>query len=73
MKTHRCEKSLKAKVSIRYTKQFSISWDINGDKETWRLFHYTYNSEYDTVSQCHVSKIEYCPFCNKKLSEEYDD
>ena len=43
MKAHRCEKSLKAKVSIRHTKQFP-RWNIQGDKETWRLYHYTYNN-----------------------------
>ena len=66
MKTHRCKKSLKAKVSIRYTKQFPISWEVQDDNEAWRLFHYTSNSEYDNV-KCYVAEIEYCPFCMSKL------
>lgn len=69
MKTHRCGKSLKAKISIRYTKQFPISWDIKDDKEAWRLFHQISNSEYDNV-KCHVSEIEYCPYCGINLKGE---
>jgi hypothetical protein len=66
MKTHRCEKSLKSKVSIRYNKQFP-RWNIGGDKEAWRLYHYTYNGEYDSITDCHVSEIEFCPYCGEKL------
>ena len=69
LKTHRCEKSLKVGVSIKYTKQFP-SWNIKDDKETWRLYHTVSNEEDFGYHQSHVAEIEYCPFCNKYLYEE---
>ena len=71
MKTHRCEKSLKAKVSIRYTKQFP-RWNIQNDKEAWRLYHTVSNEEDFGYHQSHVAEIEYCPFCSKDLNRESD-
>lgn len=69
MQTHRCEGSLKAKVSIRFSKAFP-GWNFGGgDYEAWRLFHLEYDSEYDTKYLSHVSKIDYCPFCGEKLDE----
>lgn len=70
MKTHRCEKSLKTKVSIHYTREFPISWNVEDDKETWRLFCHKHSSEYFGYDEIHVAEIEYCPFCNQKLNEE---
>ena len=72
MKTHRCEKSLKANVSIKYTYQSDFMRALK-DKEAWRLFHYVANYDYDTVIPYHVAEIEYCPFCAKKLSEVVED
>jgi len=69
LKTHRCEKSLKAEASIRYTYRSEFMRTPN-DKETWRLFHYIPDFDYDTTIQYHVSEIEYCPFCGLELSEE---
>lgn len=68
MKTHRCEGSLKARVSIRYEKQYPISWRMEDDKDAWRLFHQISDYEYDNI-KCHVSEIKYCPYCAKKLEE----
>jgi len=66
IKTHRCEKSLKAGVSIRYTysSDFLRSKD---DYETWRLFTYSFDSEYDVFYPVHVGEIGYCPFCGEEL------
>lgn len=67
MKTHRCEQSLKHKVSIRYSKECS-DWNfINDDYETWRLFKSEICSSSFNYILNHVSIIEYCPFCGKKL------
>ena len=46
MKTHRCEGSLKNKVSIRYTKQYRYINDLC-DYEAWRLFKLQIETEYD--------------------------
>lgn len=71
MKTHRCTKSLKAQVSIRYTYKSDFLRTKN-DTKAWRLFHYIPDYDYDTMIPYHVAEIEYCPFCNKDLSEEND-
>lgn len=69
MRTHRCEKSIKARVSIRYTfdNEFMRS---NKDYEAWRLFHYILDYDYDTLIQYHISIIEHCPYCGNKLETE---
>ena len=68
MRTHRCEGSLKNKVSIRYSKQYR---HINAlyDYEAWRLFKLRIDSEYDSKYLSHISKIKFCPYCGKKLEE----
>ena len=68
--THRCEKSLKAGISIKFTRQFPVSWNIKDDKETWRLYHTIPYEESFGYHQSHVAEIEYCPFCNKDLNKE---
>ena len=69
MKTHRCEGSLKAKVSIRYSHRYP-KWSNQGDKVTWRLFQLEIDSEYDTKYLSHVSEIKFCPFCGEELKIE---
>ena len=68
MRTHRCEGSLKNKVSIRYSKQYR---HINAlyDYEAWRLFKLRIDSEYDSKYLSHISEIKFCPYCGKKLEE----
>ena len=66
MKTHRCEGSLKNKVSIRYTKQYRYINDLC-DYEAWRLFKLRIDSEYDTKYLSHISEIKFGPYCGKKL------
>ena len=68
VKTHRCEGSLRNGVSIRYTTKFKNYNDLY-DYETWRLFKLVVDSEYDSKYLSHVSEIEFCPFCGKKLKE----
>lgn len=69
MKSHRCEGSLAAHMSIRY--------DDNPDclflshELCWRLrrVECDYNS-YDSIYLENVAQgIKYCPFCGKKLEE----
>lgn len=68
MRTHRCEGSLKNKVSIRYTKQYRY---INAlyDYEAWRLFELRIDFEYDSKYLSHISEIKFCPYCGKELEE----
>ena len=69
MHTHRCDGSLKNKVSIRYTKQYRYINDLC-DYEAWRLFKLQIDSEYDTKYLSHVSEIKFCPYCGKELEKE---
>ena len=68
MRTHRCEGSLKNKVSIRYTKQYR---HINAlyDYEAWRLFELRIDFEYDSKYLSPISQIKFCPYCGKELEE----
>lgn len=65
MRTHRCEKSLKANVSIRYEYRYATML-IDDDYPTWRLFELEDNYPYDPHLS-HVAEIVYCPFCGTKL------
>lgn len=65
MKTHRCEKSLKAKVSIRYEYKYA-NMSVDDDYLAWRLFELEDNYPYDPYLS-HVAEIVYCPFCGTKL------
>lgn len=67
MKTHRCKGSLKAEVSIRYDYRFKLKMLRDLDYLAWRLYHYTFDGEYDCIEECHVSEIIYCPYCGEKL------
>lgn len=66
MKTHRCESSLKNGVSIRFTFHSEFMRQDN-DKETWRLFNYVPNYDYNCVSSYPIAEIKYCPFCGEEL------
>ena len=46
MRTHRCEKSLKAKVSIRYEYKYA-NMSVDDDYLAWRLFELEDNYPYD--------------------------
>lgn len=67
--THRCEKSLKHGVSIRFCKE-SESFDLDGDYKTWRLFALEYNFEYNIKYLNHISAIDFCPFCGERLIDK---
>ena len=72
MKTHRCDESLKNKVSIRYRKAHE-GWNINkNDYMAWRLFENAYDCDYGSHYQSHVAEIKYCPFCGEELKGEID-
>lgn len=62
--THRCEKMLKEKCSIRYGLKHDF---VNGDYG-WYLRHRIYDSEYDVTYLGNPVEIEFCPFCGEKLS-----
>ena len=64
--THRCEGSLKHKLSIRFSKEFN-NMTIPYDFETWRLFELEIDADYDSKYLSHVSEINFCPFCGEKL------
>ena len=66
MKTHRCEKSLENKMSIRFTKKYAaLNW--KDDYKTWRLFRVT-ESDYSFEKYLeYICKIDYCPFCGQEL------
>lgn len=68
MKTHRCEGSLKAKVSIKYCRfmdDYNLEEDFN--KLTWRLYQYIFNYDWDRYHKNHVGEIKFCPYCGEKL------
>lgn len=66
MRNHRCDGSLKNEVSIICSKKHD-TMNYKNDIETWRLFHYIRNTEYDCFDKAYVAEIEYCPFCSEKL------
>lgn len=68
MKNHRCEGSLKAKISIRYCRLMEgYNLDMDWNIEAWRLFNRRFDYDYDCYHENHVAKIEYCPFCGEKF------
>lgn len=64
--THRCEGSLANEMSIRYSKQHTML-NISSDYKTWRLFKLTMSDDYNSYYLSHISPIEFCPFCGKRL------
>lgn len=56
MKTHRCQGSLEAKMSIRY-----------GGGSSWWLYKPVHDFDWDTYYLNGITKINFCPFCGKKL------
>ena len=69
-KTHRCEKSLKRKCSIRYGDEFE-HFPANG-KKAWYLRQLVDDYEYYVKYLAYAVEIEYCPFCGEKLLKEGD-
>ena len=67
MENHRCKLSLTNKISIRKDYENKSIKDINGDVKQWRLFNYKYDFEYNVTHEECITKINYCPFCGKKL------
>ena len=65
IKNHRCEGSLKAHVSINYGNPYA--WYNDDTKIGWWLIDHPLDIEYDCVLNTPICKIEYCPFCGKKL------
>lgn len=65
MKTHRCEGSLKAGVSIRLNTYEYLSGD---KKDKWELLINRYDSEWDCYHLDFVAEIKLCPFCGEVLN-----
>lgn len=62
MVTHRCEGSLKAGISIRYSKPYEIeAFNTVHDKEEWRLFALQLDDEWMSYHLMHVAPIKFCP------------
>jgi len=59
--THRCNRSLKAGISIRYGK----GWYDNQD--AWRMWKTVIDDEWITTVLTPIAKIRFCPFCGQKL------
>lgn len=66
MKTHRCKGSLKHEISIRCSKKWN-NINCKNDEVKWRLFKPKFDDNWDSYALSHISEIEYCPFCGKKL------
>jgi hypothetical protein len=66
MKTHRCEGSLGAKVSIRYGYLYNDK-KFKEFGEKWRLSNYTNDNDLGCILTNYVAVIKYCPFCSKEL------
>lgn len=62
MKTHRCKKSLKERISIR-------NINVNG-KSDWWLFSPDYDFDSFAYYLHRVAPICFCPFCGEKLKEK---
>lgn len=66
-KTHRCEKSIKEGVSIRFCDPFDI---IIQEEPSWWLLRHEHDFDYNSHYLRPLSKIGFCPYCGKKLEEE---
>lgn len=65
--SHRCEKSLKNKMSIRYYDPYPNYPSLSN--KAWWLFQQKYDFEYDCINLVRISPIEYCPYCGEKLEK----
>ena len=67
MITHRCNRSLEHKISIRYQKPYK--W-IDKYPVGWQLYYLDYSSEWDSYCLSLAARnIKYCPYCGEKLRE----
>lgn len=64
MKTHRCEGSLKAHMSIRYGRIMPIA------PKVWNLCKRMNDFDYDSAYLLYCCTIDYCPFCGKQLTKQ---
>lgn len=68
-KTHRCEGSVNANVSIRkYTRTTPIVW--KEDLNKWLLQSNEFDFDYDYHYLSTIAEIKYCPFCGKRLEDD---
>lgn len=65
--SHRCPGSLKTGTPIRYAKRYDNLPDSKDNDYAWRLFNVETDLDYDVTLVLPVAKINYCPFCGKKL------
>ena len=65
MKTHRCEGSLKARISIRYCDPYKTRFTEYNPK--WYIFYHWTDMEWDVEGISPNCVIQYCPFCGIKL------
>lgn len=63
-KTHRCEGSLKNKVSIRYENPY---FPLDKDVPHWWLEKAEKDYEWDSYFVQALMIIKYCPFCGERL------
>ena len=66
LKTHRCEKSLKERMSIRY---YSPRLNIYKERQWW-LLKATEDFDWNCWYLNPVCPIQYCPFCGTELPEQ---
>lgn len=80
MKTHRCKELLEynknnqsTPVSIRYGKWFD-NFNYKNDYLSWSLSRLMWNDEdWDIQYMQKMCRIEYCPFCGKKLENREEN
>lgn len=65
--THKCEKSLQNKMSIRYYDPYPNYPSLSN--KTWWLCKQEYDFEWDYTNLVPVSPIVYCPYCGDKLGK----
>lgn len=66
--THRCEKSVKAGISIRHGYKSDWLKDVPGyETKGWQLRKIVHDSEFWKPILTNVCEIFYCPFCGEKL------
>ena len=69
VKSHRCERLLNAKQSIRHG--YGYKHTKRDDYLGWWVYGWKYDSEYDPIFSC-LFKLDFCPFCGEKLEKGAD-